>query len=79
MLPFENQVADYVKETNNHVMYRVTPIFIGDDLVATGVTMEAYSVEDRGQGISFNVFVYNIQPGVKINYHTGESELAENQ
>lgn len=75
MLPFENQVADYVKETNNHVMYRVIPIFENDDLVAKGVTMEAYSVEDNGQGVSFNVFVYNIQPGVAINYHTGESRL----
>ena len=77
MLPFENQVADYVKETNNHVMYRVIPIFENDDLVAKGVTMEAYSVEDNGQGVSFNVFVYNIQPGVAINYHTGESRLTE--
>ena len=76
MLPFENQVADYVKETGNHVMYRVIPDFNGDDLVATGVSMEAYSVEDNGKGVSFNVFVYNIQPGVEIDYHTGESKLA---
>lgn len=77
MLPFENQVADYVKETGNHVMYRVIPIFENDDLVAKGVTMEAYSVEDNGTSVSFNVFVYNTQPGVTINYHTGEANLTE--
>lgn len=74
MLPFENMVADYVKETNNHVMYRVTPVYDGNDLLATGVQMEAYSVEDDGDGICFNVFCYNVQPGVKIDYSTGESE-----
>ena len=74
MLPFENMVADYVKETGNHVMYRVTPIFEGDELVARGVQMEAYSVEDEGEELSFNVYVYNVQPGVAINYATGESK-----
>lgn len=73
MLPFENMVADYVKETGNHVLYRVTPVFEGDNLVATGVRMEAKSVEDEGDGICFNVFVYNIQPGIEIDYATGES------
>ncbi len=75
MLPFENEVADYVKETDNHVLYRVTPIYEGDDLVAKGVQMEAYSVEDQGDGVSFNVFVYNNQPGVEIDYATGNSHL----
>ncbi len=74
MLPFENMVADYVKETNNHVLYRVTPVFEGDNLLADGVQMEAYSVEDDGEGISFNVFVYNVQPGVTIDYATGDSK-----
>ena len=73
MLPFENMVADYVKETKNHVMYRVTPVFGGNELVARGVLMEGYSVEDDGDGICFNVFCYNVQPKVKINYATGES------
>ena len=77
MLPFENEVADYVKETNHHVLYRVTPHFEGDDLVAKGVQMEAYSVEDKGKGVSFNVFVYNSQPGVTIDYATGASHLAK--
>ena len=72
MLPFENLVADYVKETENHVLYRVTPIFDGDNLVADGVQMEALSVEDGGEAVSFNVFVYNVQPGVTIDYATGE-------
>lgn len=75
MLPFENMVADYVKETGNHVLYRVTPIYDGDALVAGGVQMEALSVEDKGAGISFNVYVYNVQPGVEIDYATGESWL----
>lgn len=75
MLPFENQVADYVKETNNHVLYRVTPIFKNDELVARGVQMEAYSVEDNGSGVCFNVYVYNVQPGIIIDYATGNSEL----
>lgn len=76
MLPFENMVADYIKETNNHVLYRVVPIFEGDNLVASGVTIEGYSIEDNGDGICFNVFCYNVQPGISINYSTGES--AEN-
>ena len=71
MLPFENMVADYVKETDNHVMYRVTPIFEGDNLLADGVLMEGYSVEDKGKGVSFCVFAYNAQPGVTINYADG--------
>lgn len=73
MLPFENLVADYVKETENHVLYRVTPIFEGDNLVASGVQMEAQSVEDKGEGVCFNVYVYNNQPGVTIDYETGDS------
>lgn len=73
MLPFENMVADYIKETGNHVMYRVTPVFEGDDLVAKGVEMEALSVEDEGDGVCFHVYVYNNQPGVTIDYQTGES------
>ena len=75
MLPFENMVADYVKETNNHVMYRSTPIFDGNNLVASGVLLEAYSVEDNGQDVSFCVYVYNVQPGVSIDYATGDSWL----
>lgn len=77
MLPFENMVADYVRETGNHVMYRVTPLFDGDNLVADGVLMEAKSVEDNGADILFNVFCYNVQPGVSIDYETGESSLDE--
>ena len=77
MLPFENMVADYIRETNNHVAYRITPIYDGNDLVATGVQMEAYSVEDDGEGICFNVFCYNAQPGVEIDYSTGRSWSAE--
>lgn len=73
MLPLENEVADYVKETGNHVMYRVTPVFEGDNLVASGVRMEAYSVEDDGEGVSFNVFVANVQPGVEIDYSDGSN------
>ncbi|MCI8301215.1 MAG: DNA/RNA non-specific endonuclease [Oscillospiraceae bacterium] len=77
MLPFENMVADYVKETDNHVMYRVTPHFYGDELVARGVIMEALSVEDDGEGVCFSVYVYNVQPGVVIDYATGESRLED--
>lgn len=73
MLPFENEVADYVEETGNHVLYRVTPQYEGNDLLAQGVQMEGYSVEDRGEGICFNVFVYNVQPGIEIDYSTGDS------
>lgn len=76
MLPFENMVTDYVKETGNHVLYRVTPLYDQDNLVASGVEMEALSVEDNGEGISYNVFVYNVQPGITINYETGESSLS---
>ena len=74
MLPFENMVADYVKATNNHVLYRVTPIFEGNNLLASGVLMEGYSVEDNGDGICYNVYCYNVQPGIKIDYATGDSE-----
>lgn len=76
MLPYENMVADYIKETNNHVLYRVTPVFEGNNLVATGVQMEAKSVEDNGECIEFNVFVYNVQPGITIDYATGDSALS---
>ena len=76
MLPFENKVANYIKETNNHVLYRVTPVFDGDNLVANGAYMEAYSIEDKGK-LSFNVYVYNVQKGVTIDYKTGESTLEE--
>ena len=75
MLPFENMVDDYIEETENHVLYRVVPIFEGNDLVARGVTLEAYSVEDEGDGICFYVYCYNVQPGVIIDYATGESKL----
>lgn len=77
MLPFESMVADYVKETKNHVLYRVTPIFEGNNLLASGVLMEGYSVEDDGEGICYNVYCYNVQPGIKIDYATGDNE-AEN-
>lgn len=75
MLPFENMAADYIKETGNHVLYRVTPVFEGDNLVASGVRMEAMSVEDEGEGILFDVYCYNVQPGIGIDYATGESWL----
>lgn len=77
MLPFENMVASYVKKTNNHVLYRVTPIFEEENLVATGVQMEALSVEDNGKSICFNIYVYNSQPGIYINYADGESALLD--
>lgn len=76
MLPFEQRVAIYVKKTKNHVLYRVTPIYEKNNLVASGVQMEAYSVEDKGRGIKFNVFVYNVQPGVIINYKDGTNKKA---
>lgn len=76
MLPFENMVADYIKETGNHVLYRVTPVFEGNNLVASGVVLEAKSIEDNGDGICFHVYVYNVQPGITIDYATGESKLA---
>ncbi len=79
MLPFEDEVADYVKRTSNHVLYRVTPIFEGNNLVASGVQMEAWSVEDGGSGVSFDVYCYNVQPGVTIDYATGESWRTEEQ
>ena len=75
MLKFEDQVADYVNETNHHVLYRVTPVFEGSNLVASGVLMEAYSVEDQGKGICFCTYCYNVQPGVAIDYATGDSHL----
>ena len=77
MLPFENMVADYIKETGNHVLYRVIPVFEGNNPLASGGTMEAWSVEDNGEGICFYVYAYNVQPGVEIDYTTGESRLAE--
>ena len=77
MLPFENMVADYIQETNNHVLYRVIPIFEGNNLLANGVLMEGYSVEDKGAGVSYCVFAYNVQPGIEIDYATGESKLAD--
>ena len=77
MLPFENMVADYIQETNNHVLYRVTPIFEGNNLLANGVLMEGYSVEDKGAGVSYCVFAYNVQLGIEIDYATGESKLAD--
>ena len=79
MLPFENMVADYVKETDNHVLYRVTPIFERDNLLVSGVQMEAKSVEDNGNGISFNVYCYNVQPDIVIDYKTGESWKVGNE
>lgn len=77
MLPYENQVADYVHNIGNHVLYRVTPLYEGDNLVASGVEIEASSVEDRGKSLSFHVYCYNVQPGITIDYATGDSTLAE--
>lgn len=77
MLQFENQVAEYVKQTNNHVLYRVTPIYEKDNLLASGVQMEAFSVEDNGTGVKFNVFVYNVEDGIIIDYTNGDSKLAD--
>ena len=77
MLPFENLVADYVKETDNHVLYRVTPVFSGTELVARGVELEALSVEDGGEGVCFHVYCYNNQPGIAIDYATGDSHLED--
>lgn len=77
MLPFENQVAGYVEETGNHVLYRVTPVYQGGNLVAQGVQMEAWSVEDGGEGVCFNVYAYNVQPGVEIDYATGDNWAEE--
>lgn len=75
MLPYENKTAEYVKRTGNHVMYRATPVFRGDDLLAGGVYLEARSVEDGGEGLRFSVFCYNVQPGIAIDYRTGDSRL----
>lgn len=77
MLPYEEAVANYIDETGNHVLYRVTPYFVGDELVARGIQMEAFSVEDDGSGICFNIFCYNVEPGVEIDYATGDSWLAD--
>lgn len=77
MLPFEDITADYIKETGNHVLYRATPVFDGDNLVADGVLLEGYSVEDNGAGICFNVFCYNVQPGIEIDYATGDSSQTD--
>lgn len=79
MLPFENKVAEYVQNTGNHVIYRVTPVFEDSNLLAYGVIIEAFSVEDNGKGICFNVFCYNAQPGISINYSTGESVALDTQ
>ena len=77
MIDFENSVASYIKETNNHVLYRVTPIFENNNLLAKGIQIEAYSIEDNGKGISFNVFIYNVQEGIYIDYSTGDSQILE--
>lgn len=77
MLPYEEEVMRYIKKTNNHVLYRITPYFVGNELVARGVEMEAYSVEDEGKGVSYHVFVYNYQPGVTIDYQTGKNWLSD--
>lgn len=79
MLPLENEVAEYVQETSHHVLYRVTPIFEGNNLVASGIEMEAYSVEDKGEGICFHVYVYNHQPRIIIDYATGESKMIDSK
>ena len=76
MLDYENKVANYIKSTNNHVLYRVTPIFKENNLVASGILMEGYSIEDHGSGIKFNIYIYNVESGIEINYKTGESKLA---
>ena len=75
MLEFENKVANYIKKTKNHVLYRVTPIYLEDNLLASGVQIEAYSVEDNGKGIKFNIYVYNIQDNIEIDYKTGDNKL----
>ena len=76
MLPYENEVADYIRDTGKHVMYRVTPVFTGKNLLCDGVQIEAYSVEDKGRGVSFNVFCYNVQPGITIDYKDGSNKLS---
>ncbi len=77
MLEYENKVAEYIKETNNHVLYRAIPIYYNDNLLASGVHMQALSVEDNGNGIKFNIYIYNVQDGIEINYQTGESKLKD--
>ena len=77
MLPFEEMIANYIDRTNNHVLYRVTPMYEGRNLIASGVLIEAVSVEDKGEGISFCVYCYNVQPGIEIDYSTGESWVDE--
>lgn len=77
MLPWEEKVMKYLDYSSNHVLYRVTPYFVGNELLARGVEMEAYSVEDNGEGVCFHVFVYNVQPGIKINYSTGDNKLED--
>ncbi|MBE6155035.1 MAG: hypothetical protein E7163_05675 [Firmicutes bacterium] len=77
MLEYENKIANYIRKTNNHVLYRVTPIYIDNNRLASGVQMEALSIEDNGRGIKFNVYVYNVQDGIEIDYKTGESKLEE--
>ena len=79
MLEYENKVANYIKKTNNHVLYRVTPIYEDTNLIASGIQMEALSVEDNGKGIKFNIYVYNVQDGIEIDYKTGDSKLIENK
>lgn len=76
MLPFENMIADYIRETKNHVAYRVTPVYDGNNLVCSGVQLEAYSIEDKGDGICFNVYCFNVQPGITIDYTDGSSSLS---
>jgi len=75
MLDFENEVANYLKETSNHVLYRITPVFEEDNMLAKGIILEASSVEDKGKSISYNVFIYNVQDGIEIDYKTGKSNL----
>ena len=75
MLEFENKVANYIKKTKNHVLYRVTPMYLEDNLLASGVQIEAYSIEDKGKGIKFNVFVYNVQDKIEIDYKNGDNKL----
>lgn len=77
MLKYENKVGNYIRKTNNHVLYRVTPVYDGNNLLAKGVQMEALSVEDNGKGIKFNVFIYNVEPKVEINYTDGSNKLTE--
>lgn len=77
MIPYEEKVANYINETGNHVLYRATPVYVGTNAVASGIQLEAYSIEDNGKGISFNVYLYNVQPGVNIDYANGKSELAD--